>query len=152
MFAKKRNVVIDYKYAEQLLLTSFVNNPNATNMIFDIYGKQVENKIVFELPYHEFNWTDRVGIRRVIINWRTKEKAFAVIKSNLIDLGPCNPKRQLLAVTKLASATVTDIYVPDPAYYPVQITQLENVFISIVPMFDKEVPQIKNIYLQIESV
>ena len=125
---------------------------NASNMIFDIYGKQVEDKIVFELPYHEFNWTDRVCIRRVVIDWRTKEKAFAVVTSNLVDIGPCNPKRQFFAVTKLASTTVTDIYVPNPAYYPVQITQLENVFISIDPMFDKEVPKIKNVYLQIESV
>ena len=121
-------------------------------MIFDIYGKQVENKIVFDLPYHDFKWTDRIGIRRVVIDWKTKEKVFAVVKSNLVDLGPCNPKRQLFAITKYAATTITDIQVPDPVFYRVQINQFENAFISIEQMFDKAVPKIKNVYLQIESV
>ena len=120
-------------------------------MIFDIYGKIIQNKIVFDLPYHDFGRNDRIGVRRVVIDWRTKEKVFAVIKSNLVDLGPCNPKRQFFAITKYASTTITDIQVPDPVYYPVQINQLENASISIEPMFDKAVPQIKNVYLQIES-
>ena len=90
-------------------------------MIFDIYGKRVENKIIFELPYHEFGRSDKIGIRRVVIDWRTKEKVFAIIKSNLIDLGSCNPKRQLFAITKLASTTITEIQVPDPIFYPLQI-------------------------------
>lgn len=121
-------------------------------MIFDIYGKRVNNKIVFDLPYHEFKWTDRISIRRVVIDWRTKEKVFAIIKTDLVDLGPNNPKRQLCSVTKLATSTITDINIPDPVFYPVQITQLENASISIEPMFDKAVPQIKNVYLQIESI
>ena len=121
-------------------------------MIFDIYGKRMDNKIVFDLPYHDFKWTDRIAIRRVVIDWRTKEKVFAVIKSNLVDLGPCNPKRQMFAFTKPATTTVTDVVVPDPVFYPVQINQLENASISIEPMFDKTVPQIKNVYLQIESL
>ena len=57
-------------------------------MIFDIYGKQVGGKLVVELPYHEFKWTDQIALRRVIIDWKTREKTFAVIKSNLVDLGP----------------------------------------------------------------
>ena len=121
-------------------------------MIFDIYGKIIANKIVFDLPYHDFKRTDQIGVRRVVIDWRTKEKVFAVIKSNLVDLGPCNPKRQLLAITKFTSTTLTDILVPDPVFYPVQINQLENASFSIEPMFDKAVPQMKNVYLQIESV
>ena len=121
-------------------------------MIFDIYGKRVNNNIIFDLPYHDFKWTDKIAVRRVIIDWRTKDKVLAVIRSDLVDMGPCNPKRQLFAVTKLATSTITDIQVPNPVYYPVQINQLENARISIEPLFDKAVPQIKNIYLQIESI
>ena len=121
-------------------------------MIFDIYGKRENNNIVFDLPNHDFNRSDKIGIRRVVIEWRTKEKVFAIIKSNLIDLGPCNPKRQLLSFTKLATTTVTDIEIPEPAFYPVQINQLENASISIEPMFDKPVPHMKNVYIQIESL
>ena len=121
-------------------------------MIFDIYGKRVNNQIVFELPYHEFKWTDRIGIRRIIIDWGRKEKVFAVIKSNLVDLGPCNPKRQLFGFTKSAATTVTDIQVPDPVFYPVQILQMDAASINIESMFGKAIPQIKNVYIQIESV
>ena len=45
-------------------------------MIFDIYGKIIANKIVFDLPYHDFKRTDQIGVRRVVIDWRTKEKVF----------------------------------------------------------------------------
>ena len=92
-------------------------------MIFDIYGKQVGGKLVVELPYHEFNWTDKIALRRVIIDWKTREKTFAVIKSNLVDLGPANPKQQLLAFSKPAATTITDIDIPDPEFYRVQIQQ-----------------------------
>ena len=142
----------DYKKSLTSIFGSFVNNSNTNNMIFDIYGKIIENKIAFDLPYHDFKWTDRIGIRRIVIDWRTKEKVFAVVKSNLVDLGPCNPKRQLFAITKYAATTITDIQVPDPVFYPVQINQLENASISIEPMFEKAVPKIKNVYLQIESL
>ena len=62
-------------------------------MTFDIYGKQVGGKLVVELPYHEFIWTDQIALRKVIIDWKTRDKTFAVIKSNLVDLGPENPKQ-----------------------------------------------------------
>ena len=121
-------------------------------MIFDIYGKQINGQLIFELPYHQFKLSEKIALRRVIIDWKTKEKCFAVIKTNLVDLGPCNPKRQILSLAKQTATTVTDVQISDPVLYPIQIDQLENASITIEPMFDKAVPQIKNIYLQIESV
>ena len=121
-------------------------------MIFDIYAKMVNNKLVFDLPYHEFQWTDQIALRRLIIDWRTKEKTFAVLRSNLVDLGPENPKQQLISIIKSGYSTITDIQVPNPVFYRVQIQQLENASISLEPMFDRAIPQIKNIYLQLECI
>ena len=122
------------------------------NMIFDIYAKIVNNQLVFDLPYHEFKWTDQIALRRLIIDWRTKEKTFAVLRSNLVDLGPENPKQQLISIIKSGYSTITDIQVPNPVFYRVQIQQLENASISLEPMFDRAIPQIKNIYLQLECI
>ena len=122
------------------------------NMIFDIYAKIVNNQLVFDLPYHEFKWTDQIALRRLIIDWRTKEKTFAVLRSNLVDLGPENPKQQLVSIIKSGYSTVTDIQVSNPVFYRVQIQQLENASISLEPMFGRAIPQIRNIYLQLECI
>ena len=121
-------------------------------MIFDIYAKIVNNQLVFDLPYHEFQWTDQIALRRLIIDWRTKEKTFAVLRSNLVDLGPENPKQQLVSIIKSGYSTITDIQVSNPVFYRVQIQQLENASISLEPMFDRAIPQIRNIYLQLECI
>ena len=122
------------------------------NMIFDIYAKIVNNQLVFDLPYHEFKWTDQIALRRLIIDWRTKEKTFAVLRSNLVDLGPENPKQQLVSIIKSGYSTITDIQVSNPVFYRVQIQQLENASISLEPMFGRAIPQIRNIYLQLECI
>ena len=121
-------------------------------MIFDIYAKIVNNQLVFDLPYHEFKWTDQIALRRLIIDWRTKEKTFAVLRSNLVDLGPENPKQQLVSIIKSGYSTITDIQVSNPVFYRVQIQQLENASISLEPMFGRAIPQIRNIYLQLECI
>ena len=121
-------------------------------MIFDIYAKIVNNRLVFDLPYHEFKWTDQIALRRLIIDWRTKEKTFAVLRSNLVDLGPENPKQQLVSVIKSGYSTITDIQVSNPVFYRVQIQQLENASISLEPMFGRAIPQIRNVYLQLECI
>ena len=131
---------------------SFAKFRSRENMIFDIYAKIVNNQLVFDLPYHEFQWTDQIALRRLIIDWRTKEKTFAVLRSNLVDLGPENPKQQLVSIIKSGYSTITDIQVSNPVFYRVQIQQLENASISLEPMFDRAIPQIRNIYLQLECI
>ena len=74
------------------------------------------------------------------------------MRSNLVDLGPENPKQQLISIIKSGYSTITDIQVPNPVFYRVQIQQLENASISLEPMFDRAIPQIKNIYLQLECL
>ena len=133
-------------------LLSFAKFRFRENMIFDIYAKIVNNQLVFDLPYHEFKWTDQIALRRLIIDWRTKEKTFAVLRSNLVDLGPENPKQQLVSIIKSGYSTITDIQVSNPVFYRVQIQQLENASISLEPMFGRAIPQIRNIYLQLECI
>ena len=43
-------------------------NHSTGNMIFDIYGKEVGGKLVVDIPYHEFKWTDQISLRKVIID------------------------------------------------------------------------------------
>ena len=121
-------------------------------MIFDIYGKQVGGKLVVELPYHKFQWTDQIALRRVIIDWKTREKTFGIIKSDLVDLGPENPKQQLLAFSKPAATTITDIDIPDPEFYRVQIQQMDGASIGVESIFRKKLPAINNIYLQLVTL
>ena len=72
-----------------------------------------------------------------------------MIKSNLVDLGPANPKQQLLAFSKPTSTTITDIDIPDPEFYRVQILQMDAASIRIESMFGRPIPEIKNVYLQL---
>ena len=122
-------------------------------MIFDIYGKQIDGKLQFDLPYHEFDVNlDKVGLKRIIIEWRTREKFFGVVKSSLVDLGPENTRQQLYAFVKHATTTTTDIEISDPTFYDIQINQLEVATIDIQSMFQTPIPDITNIYLQLITV
>ena len=121
-------------------------------MIFDIYGKHENGKLLIDIPYHQFKWTDKIALRRIIIDWKTRERVFGIVKSTLVDLGPANPKQQLLAFSKPVSTTITDIDIPDPEFYRVQILEMNAASISIESIFGKPIPQIKNIYLQLVTL
>ena len=52
-------------------------------MIFDIYGKHENGKLLIEMPYHQFKWTDKIALRRIIIDWKTREKNVWYSKINI---------------------------------------------------------------------
>ena len=120
--------------------------------VFDIYGFKENGEIKFKLPFYKFGWNEEIAISRVVIEWKSsKDKAFGMIKTDLVDLGAKNPKQQFFTFTKVERTAITDIHVASPVFYDVQIHQLEDVSLEIKPMFDQTLPEIKNIYLQLTT-
>ena len=133
-------------------MLSFVKNQNRDNMIFDIYGKQIDGKLIFELPYYRFEYREEIAITHLVVEWKSaREKVFAYLDTSLVDLGPENPKQQLVAFTKPGGTSITDIRM-NPVFYDVQIQQMDEATFKIKSMFGKPLPEIKNVYCQLITV
>ena len=114
---------------------------------FDIYGI---NKNEFNLPYYEFNRTDRIAIKRLIIDWKmAPHKVYGLVSTNLISGFSENPRNQLCCFVKMPKTTITDIEFISPVFYEVQRPFLHEAEFNIESMFGEAVPEIKNIYLQL---
>ena len=114
---------------------------------FDIYGI---NHNEFNLPYYEFNRTDRIAIKRLIIDWKmAPHKVYGIISTNLISGFSENPRNQLCCFVKMPKTTITDIEFISPVFYEVQQPFLQEAKFNIESMFGEAVPEIKNIYLQL---
>ena len=118
-------------------------------LIFDIYGVKEKGSFKFKMPYYKFEWNQHVALSRLVVEWSSKDKMFAFVKSDLVDLSSTNNKQQLFSFAKVERTVVTDIYVPYPVFYEIQLHQLEDASISIEPMFNEPLPEIKNVYLQL---
>ena len=118
--------------------------------VFNIYGKNEDGELKFNLPFHQFELNDEIAVTRLIIEWKSpKEKMFGFIESDLVDLSSTNIKREIISFTKSERTGVTDIQVECPVFYEIQVQQLENVSFAVEPMFDKPLGEINNIYLQL---
>ena len=74
---------------------------------FDIYEI---NQNEFNLPYYEFNRTDRIAIKRLIIDWKmAPHKVYGIVSTNLISGFSENPRNQLCCFVKMPKTTITDI-------------------------------------------
>ena len=105
-------------------------------LVFDIYGKRVENKLVFEMPYHRFDWKDEVAVQALIIEWgSTKGNACAVIESDLVDMNSQNKKQQLFGFVKSSRSAITNIMIENPVFYSVQNHDLSSVTMNVKSMF-----------------
>ena len=114
---------------------------------FDIYGS---NRNEFNLPYYEFNRTDRIAIKRLIIDWKmAPHKVYGIVSTNLISGFSENPRNQLCCFVKMPKTTITDIEFISPVFYEVQRPFLHEAKFNIKSMFGDAVPEIKNIYLQL---
>ena len=114
---------------------------------FDIYGI---NQNELNLPYYEFNRTDRIAIKRLIIDWKmAPHKVYGLVSTNLISGFSENPRNQLCCFVKMPKTTITDIEFISPVFYEVQRPFLHEAEFNIESMFGEAVPEIKNIYLQL---
>ena len=65
---------------------------------FHIFGKS-EN--ITELPFHIFEGNDAIAVKKLIIEWESKNTETCVmITSTLIDKGPQNLRQQLCSFVK----------------------------------------------------
>ena len=102
------------------------------------------------LPYYEFSRTDRIAIKRLIIDWKmAPHKVYGIVSTNLISGFSENPRNQLCCFVKIPKTTITDIEFISPVFYEVQRPFLHEAKFNIKSMFGDAVPEIKNIYLQL---
>ena len=117
--------------------------------VFDIYGLKENGEMKFKLPFYKFGWNEEIAVTRLVVEWKSsKDKVFGIIKTNLVDLNGYNLKQQFFAFTKLERTAISDIHVPNPVFYPVQIHELQDATISMHSMFEGDLAEIKNVYLQ----
>ena len=117
--------------------------------VFDIYGFKENGEMKFKLPFYKFGWNEEIAVTRLVIEWKSsKDKVFGIIKTDLVDLSGYNLKQQFFAFTKLERTAITDIHVPNPVFYGVQIHELQDATISLRSMFEGDLAEIKNVYLQ----
>ena len=117
--------------------------------VFDIYGFKENGEMKFKFPFYKFGWNEEIAVSRLVIEWKSsKDKVFGIIKTNLVDLNGYNLKQQFFAFTKLERTAISDIHVPNPVFYPVQIHELQDATISMLSMFEGDLAEIKNVYLQ----
>ena len=79
-------------------ITSFREKYNEKMSNFHIFGK---SEIIRELPFHVFEGNETIAVKKLIIEWESKEsEACVMITSTLIDKGPQNLRQQLCSFVK----------------------------------------------------
>ena len=115
--------------------------------IFDIYRT---NAGEFELPYYEFNNMEKIAIKKIIIEWKSApHKVFGIVTTNLICGFSENRRNQLCSFVKMPKSTITEAVFNDPIYYEVHRPFLQDSRLEIESMFGEELPEMKNVYLQL---
>ena len=114
---------------------------------FHIYGI---NQNEFNLPYYEFSRTDRIAIKRLIIDWKmAPHKVYGIVSTNLISGFSENPRNQLCCFVKIPKTTITEVQFISPVFHEVQRPFLQEARFTIESMFGEPMPEIKNIYFQL---
>ena len=114
---------------------------------FHIYGI---NQNEFNLPYYEFSRTDRIAIKRLIIDWKmAPHKVYGIVSTNLISGFSENPRNQLCCFVKIPKTTITEVQFISPVFHEVQRPFLQEAKFTIESMFGEPMPEIKNIYFQL---
>ena len=126
---------------------SFREKPLFKMKIFEIFD--IKEKIT-NLPFHEFEFTDEIAVNKLIIEWKSASaKAFGLVSTDLIIKSSANPRQQICTFVKLPKTSITEVEFNKPVFNQLQQQYLQNSTISIETMFDKPIPEIKHIYLQI---
>ena len=115
-------------------------------MIFDIYGKETDGRLVFDIPYYRFNQNDSIAVTRLMIKWKSEdEHIVAVVETDLIS----NYRRQILTFSKQSGTFITDIFINFPIFYSVYEDNLEKSTFFISPLFQESLPEIDYLYIQL---
>ena len=117
-------------------------------MIFDIFGNP--NGELKHLPKYEFECEEQIAIKKIIIEWNNSSQRFlGLIASDLIDRNEANPRQQLCTFIKRDDSAMTHVEFTSPVFYDIQKHYLHEATVSIDSLFNRKIPDIKNIYIQL---
>ena len=114
---------------------------------FHIFGKS-EN--IRELPFHIFEGGETIAVKKLIVEWESKEtEACVLITSTLIEKETQNLRQQLCSFVKLPTSKISEVEFTNPVFYRVQLAFMHNGTITIESMFGEPLPKIKNVFIQL---
>ena len=114
---------------------------------FHIFGK---SEIIRELPFHVFEGNETIAVKKLIIEWESKEsEACVMITSTLIDKGPQNLRQQLCSFVKSRTSKLSEVEFTNPVFYRIQLACMHYATITIESMFGEPLPKIKNVFIQL---
>ena len=103
------------------------------------------------MPYIQLNG-QMVGVKEIFIEWKTPRNSFiGIITTSLIEKSPNNLHQELIMVPQEYPGRFL-FYTPTHiSYYKTRLNQLNSSVIQIDTL-EKELPQIKRIYLQLKLI
>ena len=121
-------------------------------MLINLWGTVKGNTIIFDsIPYIQLNG-QMVGVKEIFIEWKTPRNSFiGIITTSLIEKSPNNLHQELIMVPQEYPGRFL-FYTPTHiSYYKTRLNQLNSSVIQIDTL-EKELPQIKRIYLQLKLI
>ena len=121
-------------------------------MLINLWGTVKGNTIIFDLmPYIQLNG-QMIGVKEIFIEWKTARNSFiGIITTSLIEKSPNNLHQELIMVPQEYPGRFL-FYTPTHiSYYKTRLNQLNSSVIQIDTL-EKELPQIKRIYLQFKLI
>ena len=116
--------------------------------VFDIFGKKV-GKLRFDLPFHEFEEGEMIAVKKLIIEWQYSGTTVAgLVSTDLVDKSPTNPRQQICSFVKRHNEIITEISLSFPVFYRIQRHSLIDATIAIESLFDRQLQDIKSVYIQ----
>ena len=114
---------------------------------FHIFAK---SEIIRELPFHIFEGNETIAVKKLIIEWESREtEACVMISSTLIDKDPQNLRQQLCSFVKSPTSKFSEVEFANPVFYRTQVTYMHYATITIESMFGEPLPGIKNVFIQL---
>ena len=114
---------------------------------FHIYGKSEK---ITDLPFYVFDYNDSIAIKKLIIEWDSKKtEVCGMILTDLIEKDSQNLKQQLCAFVKSPTSKITEVDFANPVFYNLQTRYMHCSTLTIQSMFGEQLPEIKNIFLQL---
>ena len=116
---------------------------------FHIYGKTEK---ITDLPFYIFEYHDTIAVKKLIIEWDSKKtEACGMILTDLIEKDSQNQKQQLCTFVKSPTSNITEVDFTNPVFYKLQTPYMHCSSLTIQSMFGEELPEIKNVFLQLIS-
>ena len=103
------------------------------------------------MPSYRFDYGDKLAVKNLIIEWNSPAKTIGVVATTLVTKNPGNYGKhyQICSFVKPHNVFVTEVEFVNPTFYRVAGDEMQDAKITIEPMFEKTIPEIKNAYIQL---